>query len=123
MDVSYLFYTVDYSGDGIPDEETFDRLAKRAAAQLARYRRIYTVAAPEGDSERMAICAMADALYYFECAQNGTGGPVSSASIGSVSVSYGGASGNVDVSPAAQARELYRAASLYLDIYRGCGEC
>lgn len=122
MDVSYLFYTVDYSGDGIPDEETFDRLAKRAAAQLARYRRIYTVAAPEGDSERMAICAMADALYYFACAQNGTGGPVSSASIGSVSVSYG-ASGSVDVSPAAQARELYRAASLYLDIYRGCGGC
>lgn len=123
MDVSYLFYTVDYSGDGIPDEETFDRLAKRAAAQLARYRRIYTVAAPEGDSERMALCAMADALYYFACAQNGTGGPVSSASIGSVSVSYGGASGSMDVSPAAQARELYRAACLYLDIYRGCSEC
>lgn len=122
MDVSYLFYTAEYGGDGIPDEETFDRLAKRAAAQLARYRRIYTVTAPEGDSERMAICAMADALYYFECAQNGTGGPVSSASIGSVSVSYD-ASGSVDVSPAAQARELYRAASLYLDIYRGCGGC
>ena len=122
MDVSYLFYMVEYGGDGIPDEETFDRLAKRADAQLARYRRIYTVTAPENDSERMALCAMADALYYFACAQNGTGGPVSSASIGSVSVSYG-ASGSVDVSPAAQARELYRAASLYLDIYRGCGEC
>ena len=122
MDVSYLFYTGEYGGDGIPDEETFDGLAKRAAAQLARYRRIYTVTAPEDDSERMALCAMADALYYFACAQNGTGGPVSSASIGSVSVSYG-ASGSVDVSPAAQARELYRAASLYLDIYRGCGGC
>lgn len=122
MDVSYLFYMVEYGGDGIPDEETFDRLAKRADAQLARYRRIYTVTAPENDSERMALCAMADALYYFACAQNGTGGPVSSASIGSVSVSYG-ASGSVDVSPAAQARELYRAASLYLDIYRGCGGC
>ena len=122
MDVSYLFYMVEHGGDGIPDEETFDRLAKRADAQLARYRRIYTVTAPENDSERMALCAMADALYYFACAQNGTGGPVSSASIGSVSVSYG-ASGSVDVSPAAQARELYRAASLYLDIYRGCGGC
>lgn len=123
MDVSYLFYMVEYGGDGIPDEETFDRLAKRADAQLARYRRIYTVTAPENDSERMALCAMADALYYFACAQNGTGGPVSSASIGSVSVSYGGASGSIDVSPATQARELYRAACLYLDIYRGCGEC
>ena len=122
MDVSYLFYTAEYGGDGIPDEETFDWLAKRAAAQLARYRRIYTVTAPEDDSERMALCAMADALYYFACAQNGTGGPVSSASIGSVSVSYG-ASGSVDISPAAQARALYRAAALYLDIYRGCGGC
>ena len=122
MDVSYLFYKGEYGGDGIPDEETFDWLAKHAAAQLARYRRIYTVTAPEDDSERMALCAMADALYYFACAQNGTGGPVSSASIGSVSVSYG-ASGSVDISPATQARALYRAAALYLDIYRGCGGC
>ena len=51
----------------------------------------------------------------------GQGGPVSSASIGSVSVSYGGASGGVDLSQKGQAKELYRCASLYLDIYRGCG--
>ena len=50
---------------------------------------------------------------------NGEGGAVQSASIGSVSVSYG--SGNsVDVSAKGQSRELYRCACLYLDIYRGC---
>ena len=122
MSVKYQYYLTDYGGDAIPSDQ-FDRLQKRAAEQLARYKRIYTVNAPDDDSESMAICAMADALYYYECAQNGSGGPISSASIGSVSVSYGGAAGGVDVSPAAQTRELYRTACLYLDIYRGCGGC
>lgn len=122
MSVEYQYYQIDYGGDSIPSDQ-FDRLQRRAAEQLARYKRIYTVTAPDADSERMAICAMADALYYYECAQNGIGGPISSASIGSVSVSYGSASGSVDMSPAAQEREMYRAACLYLDIYRGCGGC
>lgn len=117
----YAFYKDSYLGGSIPEAD-FPRLAKRAEAQLQRYKRIYTVQAPEKNSEDMALCAMADALYYFECAQNGEGGPVSSASIGSVSVSYGGMSG-VDVSPKAQAKELYRCACLYLDIYRGCRPC
>lgn len=58
------------------------------------------------------MATMADALYYFEAAQN----TPQSASIGSVSSSTGS---NVDVSPKAQAAELYRCAGLYLDIYRG----
>ena len=45
---------------------------------------------------------------------------MSAASIGSVSVSYSGSANAVDTSQAAQARELYRCAKLYLDIYRGC---
>lgn len=70
----------------------------------------------------MAICAMAEALYGFELIANGEGGPVQSASIGSVSVSYGsGGAQAVDMSPAGQTRELYRTACLYLEIYRGCG--
>jgi hypothetical protein len=60
---------------------------------------------------------MADAMYYFETAANG--GLVTSSSIGSVSSSR--KVDTVDTSPRAQARELYRCASLYLDIYRGCG--
>lgn len=115
----YEFYASVYMGDSIPENE-FPRLAKRAGEQLSRYKRIYTVTAPEQTSEDMAICAMADALAYYEAAQSGTGGPVSAASIGSVSVSYSGSANAVDTSQAAQARELYRCAKLYLDIYRGC---
>lgn len=110
----YEFYASVYMGDSIPENE-FPRLAKRAGEQLSRYKRIYTVTAPEQNSEDMAICAMADALAYYEAAQNGEN--VSSASIGSVSVSY---SAPVDVSQAAQERALYRCARTYLDIYRGC---
>lgn len=108
----YAFYTTVYLGGSIPEAD-FHRLAMRAGEQLARYKRLYTVTAPEVDSEDMAVCAMADALYYFETVQN----TPQSASVGSVSSSRGA---SVDVSPKAQAAELYRCATLYLDIYRGC---
>lgn len=107
----YAFYTSVYLGASIPQAE-FPRLAKRASDQLDRYKRSYTVTAPETDSEDNALCAMADALYYFETVQN----TPQSASIGSVSSSRGA----TDVSPRAQAQELYRCAGLFLDIYRGC---
>lgn len=118
--VDYDFYICEYKGANILIDE-WPLFAARAADQLARYRHIYTVTAPDANAEAMAICAMADALAYFSAAQNGTGGPVSSASVGSVSVSYAGASGAVDLSPRAQAKELYRCASQYLDICRGVG--
>lgn len=121
--VIYGFYTGTYRGGSI-SEEDWPLFEGRAADQLARYKRIYTVSVPEGstDAESMAVCAMADALAYFAAAQNGMAGAVSSASIGSVSVSYAGASGGaVDLSAKGQARELYRCASMYLDIYRGVG--
>lgn len=107
--------------------------AARATEQLARFKRMYTVAIPADledkpdasgvpYAEAMAICAMAEALASFDAIQNGTGGPVSSASIGSVSVSYGNlAASTLDVSPKGQAKELYRCASKYLEIYRGVG--
>lgn len=107
--------------------------AMRADEQLARFKRMYAVTIP-GDladkpgapgvpyAEAMAICAMAEALASFDSIRNGTGGPVSSASIGSVSVSYGSLSAaTLDISPKGQAKELYRCASRYLDIYRGVG--
>lgn len=109
----YAFYVTSYLGGSIPEAD-FPRLAKRAGEQLARYKRIYTVTAPDASSENMAVCAMADAMYYFETVQNAP----QSASIGSVSSSIGS---RVDISPKAQAAELYRCAALYLDIYRGCG--
>ena len=117
--VDFDFYLNEYKGGAIPAED-WPAYERRAAEQLERYKRIYTVAAPAPDSEDRAVCAMAEALYSFDLIANGEAGPVQSASIGSVSASYGGAQ-TADISPAGQARELYRCARLYLDIYRGVG--
>lgn len=114
----YTFYLTDYMGDSIPFED-FPRLIRQAWGVLSRYKRAYTVTSPEPVSEDFAACAIADTLYYFETAQTGQGGPVTSASIGSVSVNYAG-SASVDLSPKAQEAELFRCACRYLDIYRGC---
>lgn len=118
----FLYYQTTYMGT-IQDEAEFNRCAARARDQLARYRRIYTVTAPDEDAEKMAICAMADAVAWYEGARDGTGGPVASVSVGSVSETYSGGAGNLDFSQAAQDREMYRRACLYLDIYRGVGGC
>lgn len=118
--VDYGFYLETYQGTSVTVDE-WPVFEARAVEQLNRYKRIYTVTAPDENAEAMAVCAMADALAYFTAAQNGTGGAVSSASIGSVSVSYGNTQGAVDLSPKGQARELLRCAKLYLDIYRGVG--
>ena len=120
--VDYNFYVHNYRGCSIPVEE-FGLFAARAQEQLNKYKRIYTVTAPEQDSEAMAVCAMADALAFFTAAQNGAGGAISSASIGSVSVSYGSAAAAIDLSPKGQEKELYRCACQHLDIYRGVGRC
>ena len=117
--VDYTFYVDTYHGGAISAED-WPLFEARASDQLGRYKRIYTVTAPADDAESMAVCAMAEALAYFTAAQNGGAGQVSSASIGSVSVNYGGGS-SVDLSASGQARELYRCACLYLDIYRGVG--
>ena len=113
--VDYNFYTKTYLGSSITEQE-WPAFSARAYDQFNRYKRIYTVTAPEENSEAMAVCAMADVICAITAAQNG-GGAVASASIGSVSVSYGTAA-SVDLSPKGQARELYAAACRYLDIYR-----
>ena len=100
----------------IPEREYYF-YADRAQEQLNYYKRVYTVDAPSAEAEALAVCAMADILYAIAAAQNGAGA-VSAASIGSVSVSYGGAAA-MDLSRKGQARELYEAACRYLDIYRG----
>ncbi len=114
--VKYDFYVNTYRGGSIPAQE-FDFFAARASEQLAQYKRMYSVESQEADSEQMAMCAMADVIYAITATQNGSGA-VTSASIGSVSVSYGAAA-SVDLSHKGQARELYAAACRYLDIYRG----
>jgi hypothetical protein len=114
--VDYHFYCENYLGASIPVAD-FPLFSRRAEDQLANYKRVYTVKAPGEDSEAMAVCAIADAMYAITLAQNGTAA-VSSAAIGSVSVSYA-APANLDLSSKGRAREIYRAAQAYLDIYRG----
>lgn len=118
--IQYSFYVGAYKGSSITGED-WSLFEARAAEQIKRYKRIYTVKVPDDDAEAMAICAMADALAYFAAVQNGNGGAVQSASIGSVSVSYGGMAAGVDLTQRGQERELYRCASQYLEIYRGVG--
>lgn len=118
--VAYDVYLNVYHGGSIPNED-WAAYEGQAAAQLARYQRIYEVTPLGPDAADMAVCAMAEALYGFDLLAGGEGGPVQSASIGSVSVSYGGGLQSIDLSPKGRERELYRCASLYLDIYRGCG--
>ena len=116
MNVNHEFYLLKFHGASITDADDWYLYEARAEAQLERYKRIYTVSAPDENAEAMAICAMADAFYAFDAVANG--GNVQSASIGSVSASYG-STPSIDISPKGQAKELYRCACLYLDIYRG----
>lgn len=105
----------------VPSPLKSGRSWKRELRTSSRhYKRIYTVTCPEKNAESMAICAMSEALHNVDLVVNGTAGAVQAASIGSVSTTYGSAAATaVDVSEKGQAKALYRAASLYLDIYRG----
>lgn len=122
--VAFAFYKDTYKGGSIPEAD-WPFFESGAESQLNRYKRMFTVTVPEDlpDAESLAVCAMADALYYFTAVQNGSGGPLSSASIGSVSVTYAGGQAAVDLSPKGQEKELYRCAKRYLMIYRGVGGC
>lgn len=111
------FYQDVYGGTALSGPELSAALA-RAGDVLARYDRIYTVTECVKNGRALAQCAMADAIAYFDAAQNGRGG-LRYASVGTVSVSGKGIYSAVDISPQAQERELYRCAGQYLDIYRG----
>ena len=122
-------------GDGATGHRVLlDKYCKKANAKLEQYKRIYTVSVPadpavkandlgsdfgaELKPEEAAICAMIEAMMIHDAAKEAAVNRVSTASIGSVSVSYGNSSG-VDVSEKALEKELFRCASRYLDIYRG----
>lgn len=111
--MDYAFYTEEYHGSGISEQE-FPAMHARAADKLAQYKRSWQVTGSEHD-EAMALCAMADALFYFD--QAASGGIVQNVSVGSVSTGFAAAA--QDLSPAAQEAELLRCARTYLSIYRG----
>ena len=111
--VDYIFYSQSYLGNQIP-EKAFDNAALQAQAALERIKRIYKVAQHGQTEEKMALCAMAEAIFAY--AKRRTG--LSAASVGNVSVRYE----NGDWADKALPRELYRKASIYLDIRRGGGQ-
>ena len=106
----FAFYTDIYLGSAIP-EKAFPGMAQRARESLDRLQRIYQVTVPGEDSRKMAICAMAEALY----AHSKRRGGVTAATAGEVSVRYEESSR----ADRQLQRELYEKASIYLDIYRG----
>lgn len=106
----YEFYTEVYLGSSIPQKQ-FPAFFLRAKEELARMQRIYQVRIPGDDSLGMAICAMAESLH---AAAKRRGG-VAAASMGDVSVRYEG----TDSAEKSLRKELYRKASIYLDISRG----
>lgn len=112
----YEFYVAEFCGGSIPAQE-FRAYANRGKAELNRYERTYTVSGTD-EQKKLAVCAMADVLYYFDSIASGSGA-YNSVSVGSVSCSMA----QVDTSAKAQTKELYKAASLYLEIYRGVRYC
>ena len=96
----FTFYRAVYLGSRIP-ESGFAELAARASDALERLKRRFRVEGGE-QAQAMAICAMAECLL-------GRHKGVHSATVGSVRVQYENA----------RQRELYDAAGVYLDIYRG----
>ena len=102
------------------EEAEFAEAAARAEDVLKGYERAYRVTGSQEDRAR-AICAMAEAIAYFDAAQNGQGG-LRYAKVGSVSVSGKGIYSQVDISPKAQEREMYRIANRYLTLCRAVAQ-
>lgn len=118
--VDFNFYETEYHGGTVKIDD-WPYYEARAAEKLAQYKRTYTVTAPEEKAEALAVCAMADVMATADMIASG-GGAVASASIGSVSVSYGAKPMEaVDITPRGREKELYRTAQIYLDICRGVG--
>lgn len=101
------FYVNTYLGDRI-QEKAFPALAKRAESILQSFEGKYQVTGGE-ESRKMAICAMAECIQEHDRRSRH-----SAASVGSVSVRYEKPRESLE-------RQLYRAAGIYLDIYRGVG--
>ena len=108
--VDYEYYANAYLGSLIPPQE-FSYQIRRAESYLQRLCRVFQVEGGE-DAKAMATCAVAEELYRGASRQG-----IASASLGGVQVQY--RQGDREE----EGRRLYRAAGVYLDIYRGrCGD-
>ena len=108
--VDFEFYTNCYMGNTIP-QKAFPAAEAQASAALERLLRTYQVWESGEESRRLAVCAMAEAVYAYQKRRGG----VTSASVGGVSVKYDGKDKGLW-------RELYSQAAIYLDIYRGASQ-
>lgn len=112
--VSYEWYQS--CGGASLERAVFCRLEQLARRQLERYERIYQVQEVVPEGRAYAVCAMAEAMDFFEAAANGE--LTDSIQLGSVQ-SQRAAGSLPDLSQKAKSRELFRCAALYLDIFRG----
>ena len=110
--VDYEFYVNCYLGSMIP-QKAFGSCAARAKEALNHFKGNYLVVSSGPESEKMAVCAMAETIY----AAKRNRGNVTSATVGNVAVRYE----NSASASKALWRELYEQACIYLDIYRGAG--
>lgn len=107
----YDFYQNTYLGERITDEDTFNRLALRASERLDYFTFGRIDQTDVSDSVRLAVCAMADILFWEEKRKNAhEGRELASESNDGYSVSYAGAS-NIE---GLDNRQLYQAAYVYL---------
>ena len=122
----YDFYKSVYYGNVIPMEH-WDRIALRANEWVSRFERIYTVTDPteDGSGRKMAVCAIADALYTNEVAVSAIlsdDGVVGAVSIGSVSTSFKTpdvSAMGLNLSEAGQSKQYYSIMRRFLDVNRG----
>lgn len=110
MMVSYDFYANTYVGEAI-EASRFPRLARRAEEELAWLRRNFRVRPCGEDSEKMAICAMAEVLARYPASRG-----IQAQTVGGVTVRY-----ESQKLCRQKRKELYDKAAIYLDIYRGVG--
>ncbi len=108
--IDYDFYINTYLGNEIP-ESAFRGAAVRAAQALQRIRSRYQIVNCQETSEKMALCAMAEAIYGSYSRKSA----VAAASVGGVSVRYAKAE--------TLQKQLLDRARIYLDIYRGGSLC
>lgn len=108
------FYRGPFGGEVLSEEE-FARFAKKAQAVLEGYQRSYRLEPVHPEADSMAVCQMAEVLCWFDGVKNGAG--PSAVSLGSLSTRP--AAKLPEAGPRALSKELYRAAGLYFDIFRG----
>ena len=110
----FEFYRGPFGGEELSETE-FARFAKKARAVLEGYKRDYRLEPVQPDADQMALCQMTEVLCWFDGVKNGEG--PSAVSLGSLSVRP--SAKLPEAGPRELSKELYRAAGLYFDIFRG----